>query len=201
MFDEMFEKMSKQMSKNGSVFTLPDNWMVLINPDEYPSRPIKYLEIGVCCGANAICVAHSYAAHNESEVYVIDPWEDYEEYPEYQNHQSKNYTAFMKNLDLYPLVKDKIKIRKGYSHEIVPTFENDYFDLIFIDGNHQPEYVLEDGVIAFRKLKKGGIMIFDDYNYMGLDVTKRGIDAFLTAYRDRIEYIGFYGGQIFLRKK
>jgi hypothetical protein len=35
-------------------------------------------------------------------------------------------------------------------------------DIIYIDGNHGPEYVLEDADLSFRKLKNG-IMIFDDY--------------------------------------
>jgi predicted O-methyltransferase YrrM len=199
--DLIFSEIAKRMRKNGQVFTLPNNWMVLVNPDPFVCRPIKYLEIGACCGANAICVAHTYAANPYSELHVIDPWEDYDEYPEYKNSQNTNYESFLANMKDFSNVSSKIKPHKGYSHEVVPRFENEFFDLIFIDGNHQPEYVLEDGVLAFRKLKKGGIMIFDDYNFMGLDVTKRGIDAFLTAYRDRIDYLGFYGGQIFIRKK
>jgi len=49
--------------------------------------------------------------------------------------------------------------------------------------------VLEDGVLAFRKLKKGGILIFDDYGWGGEDVTARGINAFLSAYHKRMRRI------------
>jgi predicted O-methyltransferase YrrM len=184
----------------GTSFTLPENWMVLIKPQEFMDRPIHYLEVGAHCGANLICVAASYAKHPDSKLYAIDPWEDYEEYPEYKSSQSSIYTSFLQNIESFPLVKEKLQYFKDYSNKVIPTFPDDLFDIIYIDGNHQPEYVLEDGVLAFRKLKKGGVMIFDDYNYGGLDVTKRGVDAFLTAYRDRIHYIGFYGGQIFLKK-
>lgn len=194
----MFRGITNDMA--GRSFTLPDNWMVLVEPAPYANRPIKYLEIGAHCGVNVVCVAASYAVHPDSEIYAIDPWEDYDEYPEYKNTQQSNYDAFKSNIAKFSGLSTKIKELKGYSHEIIPTFPDNFFDIIYVDGNHQPEYVLEDGVLSFRKVKKGGLMIFDDYNYGGLDCTKRGVDAFLTAYRDRIKYIGFYGGQIFLKK-
>ncbi len=184
----------------GRWFTLPNNWFVLVNPDEFQKKPIQYLEIGAHCGVNAICVAATYASHPDSKLYVIDPWQTYEEYPEYKDKQNEIYDAFQYNLSVFPDCKDKITPIKGFSHEAIHRFSDNFFDMIYVDGNHQPEYVLEDGVLSFRKLKPGGIMIFDDYNYGGLDCTKRGVDAFLTAYRDRIQYLGFYGGQIFLRK-
>ena len=197
----MFTGIRKQFDQGVGCFTLPDNWMVLVDPAPFHNRPINYLEIGAHRGCNLICVALTYARDPESKLFAIDPWDDYNEYPEYKGYQSQIEASFHKNISLFENVKARVKAMKGYSHELVPTFPNEYFDIIYVDGNHQPEYVLEDGVLSFRKLKTNGIMIFDDYNYCGLDVTKRGVDAFLTAYRDRIEYLGFYGGQIFLRKK
>jgi predicted O-methyltransferase YrrM len=185
----------------GKWFTLPNNWFVLVNPEPFQNRPIQYLEIGAHCGVNAICVAATYARHPDSKVYAVDPWQSYEEYPEYKETQNDIFEAFQHNIEIFQDCKNKIHGIKGFSHEVIHQFPNDFFDMIYVDGNHQPEYVLEDGVLSFRKLKSGGIMIFDDYNYGGLDCTKRGVDAFLTAYRDRIEYLGFYGGQIFLKKK
>lgn len=185
----------------GKHYTLPDNWMVLLKPESFMNRPIRYLEIGAHCGIHLLCVAASFAKHPDSELFGIDPWEDYNDYPEYKGVQMHHQEAFECNIAMFPNMKQKIKSFKGYSHEIIPTFDADFFDIIYIDGNHQPEYVLEDGVLAFRKVKPNGILIFDDYNFGGLDVTKRGVDAFLTAYRERIEYLGFYGGQIFCRKK
>ena len=94
----------------------------------------------------------------------------------------------------------KIIINRGYSNNIVPTFQDDFFDIIYIDGNHEPEYVLEDAVLSFRKLKVGGILIFDDYGWGGPDLTKKGIDGFLSGYHKRISYLGEKINQIFIRK-
>jgi hypothetical protein len=62
------------------------------------------------------------------------------------------------------------------------------------------EYVLEDSVLCFRKLKVGCIMIFDDYGWGGPDLTQRGIDGFLSGFRDRIKNLGLRESQMFLRK-
>ena len=79
--------------------------------------------------------------------------------------------------------------------------EDNFFDIIYIDGNHEPEYVLEDAVLSFRKLKNNGIMIFDDYGWGGPDLTQKGIDGFLSGYHKRITKLGEKQSQIFIRKK
>ena len=43
-------------------------------------------------------------------------------------------------------------------------------------------------------------MIFDDYFHNGLNSTKKGIDAFLSAYSNRYEFIGSQDHQIFIKK-
>ncbi len=96
--------------------------------------------------------------------------------------------------------KHKLVINRGYSNTEIPKFENDFFDIIYIDGNHEPEYVLEDAVLSFRKLKKNGIMIFDDYGWGGPDFTKRGIDGFLFGYHKKIQILGELNTQVFIQK-
>ena len=98
-------------------------------------------------------------------------------------------------------MKDKISVNRGFSNEELPKLQDDYFDIIYIDGNHEPEYVLEDAVLAFRKLKQDGIMIFDDYGWGGPDLTQRGIDGFLSGYHKRITILGHRNTQVFIQKK
>jgi len=80
-----------------------------------------------------------------------------------------------------------------------PEYKNEQ-PTIYIDGNHEPEFVLEDAVLSFRKLKKNGIMIFDDYGWGGPDLTKRGIDGFLCGYHKRIKILGERNTQVFITK-
>ncbi len=183
----------------GVNYRLADNWFTTVPLDLYKNRPIKYLEIGAFYGANLFSVAKTYGLHKESQLYCIDPWEDYSDYPEYKHQQGRIYDAFLRNVESSG-DKEKIIIKRGYSHTEIPLLPNDFFDIIYIDGNHEPEYVLEDAVLSFRKLKKDGIMIFDDYGWGGPDLTQKGIDGFLSGYHKRIQHLGEQGTQVFLRK-
>ena len=182
----------------GTNYRLADNWFNHINVKDY-NKKINYLEIGAFYGANIISVANTYGLHRDSKLYCIDPWEDYNDYPEYKNQQSLIYNSFVSNIKNSG-VKDKIIPIRGYSNSEIPKFRDDFFDIIYIDGNHEPEYVLEDAVLSFRKLKKDGIMIFDDYGWGGPDLTKKGIDGFLSGYHKKIIYLGEKDTQVFIKK-
>ena len=178
----------------GIAYALPQNWFEIVPVED---KPIKYLEIGALYGANMLCVAASYGKHPESKLYCIDPWCDYVDYPEYKEQQKTIYETFLSN------TKDvkNLTVIRGYSHAEVPKLDDEYFDIIYIDGNHEPEYVLEDAVHAYRKLKKGGYLIFDDYGWgePGNETTI-GMQAFATTYKKRIEVVGVKGNQLFIRK-
>lgn len=183
----------------GTQYRLADNWFNNININDYTDTPINYLEIGTFYGANILSVAKTYGLHNDSKLYCIDPWEDYDEYPEYKNQQQFIYDSFINNVEKSG-AKNKIIINRGYSNNELPKMQDEFFDIIYIDGNHEPEYVLEDAVLSFRKLKKNGIMIFDDYGWGGPDLTQKGIDGFLMGYHNRIIILGEQNSQVFIRK-
>lgn len=160
------------------------------------TEPIRYLEIGVLCGNNVLSVERLYATHPDSVLVCVDPWEDYGDYPEYKGKITTYYDYFMQNT---ADIADKREVHRGFSHAVLPTFDDESFDLIYIDGNHETRYVLEDAVLAFRKLKPGGWMVFDDYE--GPDVPP-GVDAFLAGYRKAIEpLVAHHRNQVFLRKR
>ena len=183
----------------GPHYRLADNWFNHVDVNYYKDKKINYLEIGTFYGANILSVANTYGLHNDSKLYCIDPWEDYNDYPEYKEQQSTIYNTFISNVENSG-VKNKIIINRGFSNVEIPKFQDDFFDIIYIDGNHEPEYVLEDAVLSFRKLKKNGIMIFDDYGWAGPDLTQRGIDGFLSGYHKKIILLGEQNTQVFVKK-
>ena len=92
-----------------------------------------------------ISVAETYCLHPESKLYCIDPWLDYQDYPEYKGQQDNTYNHFLNNIEKSG-IKDKTIIKRGFSNEEIVKFEDNFFDIIYIDGSHEPEYVLEDAV-------------------------------------------------------
>ena len=56
-----------------------------------------------------------------------------------------------------------VSIRRGFSAEVLETFEDDYFDWLYIDGNHLYEFVRQDVEVSFRKVRPGGVIAGDDF--------------------------------------
>jgi len=160
-------------------------WLNFIPLDD--NKPIKYLEIGVADGIHVIHISKSYCKHPQSKIYCVDPWEDYDDYPEYKGLQDVAWKTFNTNISAYNL-HDKCIIKKGFSQDIVPTFENNFFDIIYVDGNHETEFVYKDGCMAFEKVKKGGFIVFDDY-ILAWPQTILGINKFLEEYKNKIKII------------
>jgi hypothetical protein len=159
-------------------------------------KPINYLEIGVFKGDNIIDVSKSYCKHSDSKIYCVDPWLEYNDYPEYKGIIQKIYEVFLENMKKENLLK-KIIIHKDFSHNILPTFEDNYFDIVFIDGNHETEFVYQDGVVVLPKVKSGGTIIFDDYDWTQ---TKKGINNFLEDYKSQLTNLRYNEFQLFVDK-
>ena len=188
--------MSEGFILEGVAYEVASNWFEKLPVNK--EAPLKYLEIGAFYGANLLSVAQTYGAHPNAELHCIDPWCDYSEYPEYKGEIESIYGAFKRNIKNNG-IEDKVKVHRGFSHEEIPKLQDKYFDLIYVDGNHEAKFVLEDAVLAFRKLVDGGWMIFDDWNDTSPQ-TQRGIKSFLQAYSENIEFHGLHNCQIFIRK-
>jgi predicted O-methyltransferase YrrM len=69
----------------------------------------------------------------------------------------------------------------------------DFFDFVYIDGDHHGYAMLQDVVMSWKLLKCGGIILLDDYGMTFKDPRmvspKTTIDAFLEIYRNHYELI------------
>lgn len=128
----------------------PDVYWADVIPIE--NKPINYLEIGLFHGSNFFHVANSFASHPNSKLYGIDPWMDYEGYNEYKGENESNYNVFKNNLNNSD-VSEKCTIYRDLSQNVVSKFEDSFFDLVFIDGSHETEYVYNDAKKLFSKTK------------------------------------------------
>lgn len=76
-------------------------------------------------------------------------------------------------------------IEKGKSVEILQTFPDNYFDIIYIDGDHSYEGVTKDLQLSYKKIKNNGWVCGHDYemnmakahNFYNFGV-KRAVDEF-----------------------
>src|SRR4029078_12029070 len=94
-------------------------------------------------------------------LHAIDPWK-YDD--DYQDSRSQERLDFLyghtkRILAPYP---DCTIIRKT-SMEAVKDFKDESLDFVYIDGNHQLRYVIEDLVEWSKKIRSGGIISGHDY--------------------------------------
>jgi predicted O-methyltransferase YrrM len=77
------------------------------------------------------------------------------------------------------------------------------YDFIYVDGDHAGEAAMTDACMAWGLLRKGGIMLFDDYFWDHvpdiLDRPKAAIDAFMNTFTRRFKVTGV-GYQIAIQK-
>jgi hypothetical protein len=180
----------------GNVYNMSFKWKEIINPT---NEPIKVLEIGAYHGANVCCLTKTHAIHSDSEIHCVDPWGDYEQYPEYKDQQRTNYSKFIHNISqLHPTDLNKIHLHRMKSEEAWSRFADGMFDIIYIDGNHERNFVFEDACMSLKKVKKNGWIVFDDAHDAKV---MEAIQLFLHLYKDSFHpHVLSKNGQAFMRR-
>jgi hypothetical protein len=108
---------------------------------------LKLVEIGNALGEST-CIFAGYGIFDK--IYAIDNgvWQG-------------GYDIFLKNSKIYP---DIIIPMKMTSRAAVENWPNGEVDVVYIDANHDYEYVLNDIDSWSKKIKKGGIIAGHDYS-------------------------------------
>ena len=93
---------------------------------------------------------------------------------------------------------------QGRSEDILPGLVPSSMDIVYVDGSHRACDVLMDGVLAWRLLKPGGVMIFDDYlwepDFLPSRRPQMAIDLFLEMFVDQYTLLGKHY-QVAIRKQ
>lgn len=155
--------------------------------------PIIAAEVGVERGFNA---AEMVQQMNINKLYVIDDYLPYTDYlggfcpPEIQDEV---YKTMFKNLSPH---LDKIVFITKSSVFASTLFVDEFFDFIYIDGNHNYDSVIEDMQAWFPKVKKGGVLGGHDFDTR--NVTRQDVaEAVKDFSKDNsLEYIVFPGEQL-----
>jgi hypothetical protein len=66
------------------------------------------------------------------------------------------------------LVRSRVELHLGDSSTNLAGFPSDYFDWIYIDGDHSYEGVNRDIEVARTRVKPGGLLIFNDFTIWSL---------------------------------
>lgn len=149
-----------------------------------------FAELGFKVGAE-IGVERGYyseilcKANPNLKLYCIDAWKVYKGYRDHTNQEKLNkyYEEAKERLSHY-----NCEIIKDWSMEAVKKFEDESFDFVYIDGNHDFKNCTDDIAEWSKKVRKGGIVSGHDYvrNRTSIECqVKDVVDAWTYAYRIR----------------
>ena len=154
------EKMSKEKYEGvfgKYTFTFDFATPAIENAKVILDNPRNVLEIGTWEGKFSIWVAETY----KCKVTTIDPF-DGGVYGISQTLYDEAYKDLIHNLNT---CKEDITYIRKTSYDALHDLKGQQFDFIYIDGSHKSADVLEDLVLSYRLLTKGGIMLLDDSVY------------------------------------
>lgn len=145
-----------------------DRWLEVLG--HLRGREAHMAEIGSYEGRSALWFLANVLTHEWSDLWCFDLWE--QDAPDVERRFDSNLRG-----------QTRVRKVKGDRWELA-KLPPAYFDAIYIDGDHRSFAVLTDAVVAWRVLKVGGVLMFDDYG-LGHPVPENGpaigIDAFLAA--------------------
>jgi hypothetical protein len=165
---------------------------------QYSGKPgVRYLEIGVFEGRSLLWLLENILTEPTSHATAIDVF--------YGDYESR----YRSNLDQSGAA-GRVTTIKASSRVALRDLPAESFDVAYIDGSHAMADVLEDAVLTWQVVKPGGLIIFDDYQWVGSlhaghegdspeDFPKPAIDAFCRCFAGRYEVI-HNGYQVILRK-
>ena len=131
-------------------------------------------EIGVDMGKYSTQILDT--AHPR-ELHLVDPWEHhkspvYEKSvygglgPEGQRVMDSRYEDLLETFS-EEVSEGRVRFHRAYSHVAATSFEPGYFDWVYIDANHQYEFVKNDLEAYYPLVKPGGFLCGDDYGEQG----------------------------------
>jgi len=87
-----------------------------------------------------------------------------------------------------------VQVIRERSTKGIQSLPDAHLDVIYIDANHQYEYALRDMMHARKKLKRGGIMMMDDfYEGPGGYEQNEGVMGAVNTFVKRNDYVYLTG--------
>lgn len=156
------------------------------------TKKVRAMEIGAFDGISACLMLDLLFLHPESTVDAIDPYLPDVTTPEVSCQTIETFRANR----CQGGYENRIRLHEGMSVNVLAWMINEPeyqegFDFIYVDGSHLAQLVLTDAVLCMQLLKKGGIMIFDDYgkksNGVAGNCPALALDAFLKIFEGKVK--------------
>jgi predicted O-methyltransferase YrrM len=161
-------------------------------------KPRRALELGAFEGRSAVFLIENCAPFGRFEIACIDTWGGGGEHKTLDMAEVE--ARFDRNMAhakaKHDCVVNKIKAdtTTGMARLIADGQAGSY-DVAYIDASHEAPDVLTDAALAFKLVRVGGVLIFDDYLWQPderrdlLRMPKMAIDFFINTYIRKLNVI------------
>lgn len=169
---------------------------------DFKGKPnLAFLQIGAFTGDASVWLANNILTDKSSILIDVDTWQGSDE----EVHHKMDFSDVEKVYDHRTMTMENvIKVKMTSTEFLITSDDKEYYDFIYIDGDHTADAVFKDASLSWRALKPGGIMAFDDYQWepqLPMHLRPQpAIDLFLTLMKDHIDLIRT-GPQIWIRKR
>jgi predicted O-methyltransferase YrrM len=153
---------------------------------------LRYLEVGAFEGRSANWFLDHILTHASSAATLVEPFLYSPRWALEWNLRMAGHSS-------------RARVLQGRSTELLPGLAAQQFDIVYVDGSHRAADVAADAREAWRLLKPGGVLIFDDYLW-GKGEKQPGerpqpaIDEFLGSHAQACELLA-KGWQVIVRKR
>ena len=156
----------------------------------YKDMPdLKFLQLGVFTGDASVWLLDNILTNPSSKLDDVDTWAGSDE----EEHHKMDFSDVQKTYRLKTQKYNNLSSHQIDTVSYLTERRRLTYDFIYIDADHTSAGVISDAIYAWRVLKTGGIMAFDDYTWTsekGLEYSpKPAINFFRWCFADQLEMI------------
>ncbi len=170
------------------------DWNLILK--DFKDKDFHYLEIGSFEGNSTMFILNFCS---NVKVVCVDAWNQFtkgnEELPLKQIEQNfdKNISPYIKRCQKFKMKSSEFFFKN-----------NQEFNIIYVDGSHHAKDVMEDCMYSWKVLQKNGILIIDDYFWIGYEDNDLnpiiGINEFLRRHKKEYSVLKVSKYQLFIKK-
>lgn len=159
---------------------------------DYVSSLIKEGDVGAEIGVfGGVFAYYCLLQNNPSKLFLIDPW------IAYKSNSQQLMDEHYERVCHYFKPFENVEILRERSENIATMFPDEYFDYVYIDGEHSYAAVTRDLTNYFPKVKVGGYLIGDDYGWTGI---KPAVQDFLQIHEEDCLFLSPEAGQFAIQR-
>lgn len=177
VFDHVFKGTARHLK--GNLKNQPQRYQQLIDL-VFKNKPDAIMEIGTWNGSRALEMIEQVP---EAKYFGFDLFETANDETDETEKNVKPHYSAEDVATLLQVNKVNAELYAGDTKETLPVYLDkhgeDSVDFIFIDGGHSVETIRSDWEHAQKAIKKGGVVVFDDYYTDMPDLDKFGANEVL----------------------